>query len=59
MPKSDPTTTDLDSLITHYERGIVHRTIGASYDTEYLDDAEAAEYQRGYDNDEGWGRTHP
>lgn len=41
-------TTDLDQPLTCFERGIVARTIGASPDTECLDDDEAADYLRGY-----------
>lgn len=38
--------------LTHREMGIVHRTIGAAPDVEFLDDAEAAEYMEGYNNAE-------
>ena len=41
-------TTEHDAGLTHYQRGIVHQSIGAPIDVEYLDDFEEAEYRRGY-----------
>ena len=41
-------TTEHDAGLTNYERGIVHQSIGAPIDVEYLDDFEEAEYRRGY-----------
>ena len=38
------------SGLTSAELGIVHRSIGAEPDTEYMDDDETAEYLRGYNH---------
>ena len=52
MPNPKPETTNpMDAPMTHRERGIVARTIGAPCDTEYLDDDEAVEYLAGYESD--------
>lgn len=40
----------LCSGLTTAELGIVHKSIGAEPDTEYMDDDETAEYLRGYNH---------
>lgn len=53
MDKAQPGTADLPPFdqergLTHYERGIIHKSLGAQPDVECLDDEEAAAYMRGY-----------
>lgn len=43
---------EYDRGLTQYERGIIHKSLGAAVDTECLDDDEAAAYMRGYN--EAW-----
>lgn len=57
MQKPDPNTTtpadpEYDRGLTNYERGIIHKSLGATADVECLDDDEAADYMRGYN--EAW-----